>query len=50
MQSVVLCSREDKSRYLKDMNERNRVERIKQVREQEKDASRLFLQQQQAKQ
>lgn len=40
---MVLCSREDESRYIKEVNERNRVERIKQVREHEKEAARLLL-------
>ena len=42
--SVVICSKEDESRYLKGLEERNRKERIKQVRAQEKEASKLKLQ------
>ncbi len=38
--SVVLCSREDHSRYLKDLELKNRQDRLKLVREQEKLASR----------
>ena len=30
--SIVICSKEDESRYLKSLEERNRKERIKQVR------------------
>ena len=41
--STVLCSKEDESRYLKGMNDQNRRERIKQVREHENEASRLML-------
>lgn len=31
--SVVLCSKEDESRYLKDLNDKLRKDRIKQVRD-----------------
>jgi hypothetical protein len=47
--SVVLCSREDQSRYVKDLNEKNRKDRLKLVREQEKEAARALLQRQQAR-
>jgi hypothetical protein len=47
--SVVLCSREDESRFLKDMEQKNRVERLKLVREQEKLATRQMLQSQHIK-
>lgn len=43
-QSVVLCSREDHSRYVKDLELKNRHDRLKLVREQEKQASRHMLQ------
>ena len=40
--SVVICSQEDHDRYIKDVNDRNRKDRIKQVRDQEKDAAHLL--------
>lgn len=48
--SVVLFSREDESRYLREMEGRNRKERMKQVRIQEKEASKVKLQKTQEKQ
>lgn len=47
--SVVICSQEDHDRYLKDVNDRNRIDRIKQVRDQEKDAAHLLRDQHQQK-
>jgi hypothetical protein len=39
----VLCSREDEARFLKDLSAKARLDRIKQVREQEKEAARVLL-------
>ncbi len=47
--SVVICSKEDEIQYLRDLEDRNRKERIKSVRNQEKEASRLNLQKAQEK-
>eukprot|EP00347_Sterkiella_histriomuscorum_P022142 403331534 len=41
--SFVICSKADESRFLKEQEEKNRIERIKQVRNQEKEASRMKL-------
>ncbi|CDW85272.1 ribosomal protein l18a [Stylonychia lemnae] len=48
--SVVICSRADEIKFLREQEERNRIERIKQVRNQEKVAGRLKMQQTQEKQ
>jgi hypothetical protein len=41
--AVVLCSREDEQRYLKDLSSKARLDRLKLVRDQEKTATRTLL-------
>ena len=47
---MVLCSREDHSRFIKDLESKNRQERVKLVRAQEKQASRALIQESLSKQ
>ena len=48
--SAVLCSKADEARFLKSLESQNRIERIKQVRSQEKENAKLGLLRQQERQ
>jgi hypothetical protein len=44
IQQSVIFGKEDESRFLKDMDNQSRIERLTQVRQQEKEASRSLVQ------